>query len=413
MGDAIVADDKSRARAAWVLATFGIDVGGAAGQSAAAAAPGQSASVAVSAPGQSAPAAVGGAATGVVTTAAGKLVYLMSAESKVKSILTIIADDYERSTNLGIELTSGVATLEDWESKYESYDEKSVIEEIGRLTDRTSHEAAGSARGAEIVNEGFMMFVRKLARDLPKVKAQIELAENDIKVHDLNDQIEHIKVIKEGVEKMLDLVTDIVKVAIDPKSESAWIDLGKDLVKDVEDMAFDAQIKPLEEQAAKLTDSSLSKRLALAKQTFADATGDIGDWATFLEKAGHDAGVKTVERDDAYDDETNKKKAGVIRLNDLKLAADAATSLYELAKQAGGVSHSLHSMLDQLEAGDIHSWIGEPATTQKTLNSMLRATKEVYGVADPKVNWSKALEKRFRSFYAAAGNAMADKRVKS
>jgi hypothetical protein len=402
MGKPAVETQESRKFDDWVSAVLGVD-------------PRTYATSALGGSAHSAPAPdePGGTDTATLSTAAGDLVYLQSAESNVRPVLQIVASDYDKVQDKNLDLIKMVSTLELLESRYENYDVQDVTDEVTRYTGRSAHQAAGGARGAENLVEGFLKIAAKVTRDLPKAKKQIELAEKDVRIHELGNKVEELKAIKEGVEKILDLAADVVKVATDVKDVGAWIDLAKDLVKDAVDAGFEARIEPLQKEAEKLTDSNLKDRLAEAKENLTDALEDLKGWQHFLDgPAGHDLQVKVEERNDAYDSERKaKKNEGVVRLNELKEGAQLGNELYRLVMDTSGTAHSLHILLVQLQGGNTKAWMGDAAVCNKTIGAMLTFTQSVYREIDPKVNWSKKLGLRFREMYGAAGNAMADKRV--
>jgi hypothetical protein len=366
----------------WISRVLGIDAGGAAvaakgqaqgqGKQFVGAGPAD-ASGGAPAPGQ----ARQGNKTVTLSTTAGKFVYFASVEGMMRPILEDLGSKYDKVQGLERDMMVKTMRLEHLEETYASFEVQDIAQEVAAHTDRTAHEAAGAARGAENTYKGFFKFVQKIARDLPKAKKEIELAENDIKVNELGKEIEHLKQLKEGVDKVLDIATDIIKIATDWKDPGAWIDLGKDLVKDAVDAGFDAKIEPLAKQAEKITDSNLKDRLALARQTLADALGDLQDWKTFLDETAHDLEVKVDERNDAYDEHAKKSRAGVVRMSDLKEGGELGRELYRLLNDGVGTASSLSSLLRELQAGKTERWMGDPAVCNATIGQMLSYARSI------------------------------------
>ena len=364
------------------------------------------------APGQPAPGqAQRGKKSVTLSTTAGNFVYFASTEGMMRPILEDLGSKYDKVQGLERDMLVKTMRLEHLEETYANLEVRDVAQEIAAHTDRTAHQAAGDARGAENTYKGFFKFVQKVARDLPKAKKEIELAENDIKVNELGQEIEHLKQLKESVGKVLDIATDIIKIASDWKDPGAWIDLGKDLVKDAVDAGFDAKIEPLSKQAEKITDSTLKDRLNLARETLADALGDLQDWKTFLDETAHDLEVKVDERNDSYDEHAKKNHAGVVRMSELKEGSELGRELHSLLNDGVGTASSLNVLLRQLQAGKTELWMGAPDVCNATMDKMLSYARSIDKEYIRRIAWSRKLGLRFVGLYAAAGQAMADKRV--
>jgi hypothetical protein len=68
-------------------------------------------------------------------------------------------------------------------------------------------------------------------------------------------------------------------------------------------------------------------------------------------------------------------------------------------------------LLRQLQAGKTEVWMGDPAVCTATMGKMLSYARSIDKEYIHRIVWSRKLGQRFVGLYAAAGKAMADKRV--
>lgn len=352
------------------------------------------------------------APTKTVSTPFGDFEYLDKPGSKVEALMTHVTQKFMEAEAADTELDGASEDLQALDDKYQGLKTEDIVREVSKNTGHDLKNEAGSARGAGISNEGFNLLFKKFTQELTAGKGALALSQDEVKQGELEDKAadlaQQAKDWEDTIDKVLDAVEDVAKIAIDVKDPGAWMDLGKDVLKDIVSAAnpLAKQAEEVAKEAKALKSDILNRKVAAAKKLLEDLNSDIAEGEKLVQEATHDYQVKRKTADDDYD----KQAKGDVRIQDLKDGMELADKVYSLAYKTAGNAHAARDVLSELirQEGKPETWMAKPVDGQKTINDIVEGLRAMYAPAEPKVNWSKKLAKQFQEFYRASGEAMAD-----
>lgn len=359
------------------------------------------------------------AATKTVATPFGDLEYLDRPGSKVATLMADVSRKFMEAESSDTELDDASEELHALADKYKGLQTEDIVQEVRKNTGPDLKKDAGGARTAGVSNKTLVLIVGKFTQELNAAKDTLTLSQDEIKQGQLEDQAAELakeaKDWEDSIDKVLDVVEDLGKIALNAEDPGAWMDLGKDVLKDVA-----SAINPLAEQAEEvarkahaLKSDILQRKEKAAKLLVFNLNNDIAEGEKDLQEAAHNYQVIRKTADDEYDKQMsgkNSKKTGDVRIKDLKDGIERANKVYDLAMKTVGSAHAARDVLFELLRleGKPESWMAKPADGEKTINDILEGTRSLYAPAEPKVMWAKNLGKQFQEFYRASGDAMAD-----
>lgn len=392
---------------------------------------------------EAAPAAGGGApkgsqagrpsrATGTVTiTLVGDFVYFVDSVPLVEPVISEIADEYSAAAEQYSSLTSAVDELEILEEKYQNTTESDIQSEIYHYATHELKNEGGAARGADITDSGFKEFLTQLNEELSVAKENVKVTSDDLKAADLLENAaeakrigmemqEHEQALIEGFTKVLETSAHVVELVAAPEAEALEVapkvlELAADVFSTFSAGSNDwlKQAAKLEADANRLKRDGLESRVKMAKQTVQTLQKGVTKWQPIVARASHDLETKANTRDDDYDAiKDDGKTSKSFEFGEIKKGVELAKNVYDLGKETLGNAAKAHTLVIGVQR--VHAkekpeeWMAKPAQCQKVLDDVAKRTHEMGQFAEAKIQWSRALLKRFETFYSVAAEAVAD-----
>jgi len=369
--------------------------------------------------------------TGTVKTSFGDFVYFVDSDPMVEPVISEIADEYSDAADRYSSLTDAIGELELLEEKYKDTTENDIQSEIIHYTTHDVKKDGGDARGAGIVDAGFKAFLVQLLDELAVAKKNVALTSDDLKAADLADQAaaarrigmemkEHEQALLEGFTKVLEAGAHAAELVAAPEAE-ALETTGKvlEIAADVFG-AFSAgsnewleRADKLAADAASIQRAGLEGRVKMAHMTLFTLKSGVDRWQPIVAAAGHDLDTKQNTRDEDYDAiKDDGKSSKSFSFGEIKKGIALAKNVVERGKETILGSSRTHTLVVGVQ--NVHArekpeeWMGKPAQCQRVLDGFANATHEMGRTAEAKLQWSRALLKRFEKFYGVAGEAVAD-----
>jgi hypothetical protein len=366
-------------------------------------------------------------ATGTVKTRFGDFVYFVDSKPLVEPVISEIVDEYSAAEDLQASLEEAGNELESLDEKYKDMTADDIEREIIHYTTGTLKDEAGAARGAGIVDAGFKAFLDQLVEEVGTAKQNIKITSDDLKAQELSDQAaesarigkelqESQQALLEGFTKVLEVAAHVSEAVAAPEFEAGpYFDLAADLFSTFSAGSNDwlKQAAKLEDQAKTLRMGSLASRASMAKETLQNLQKGVKTWQPIVAKAGHDLETKQATRDNNYDSKKADSKASKsFNFGEIKKGIELAKQVHDVGMRTLAGAQNTRTLVIGVQ--NVHrnqkpeEWMGKPAQCQKVLDGFAGATHEMGQGAEAKIKWSKALLKRFETFYSEAGEAMAD-----